>query len=55
MSERKTFTIRMRPELIKSLKMMSVEREANVSDLIEEAVEEMLKKAGHEAKKTLRK
>jgi len=51
MSERKTFTIRMQPELMKSLKILSVGREANVSDLIEEAIQDYLKKSGMEVKK----
>jgi predicted transcriptional regulator len=55
MSERKTFTVRIQPELMKSLKMLSVERETNVSDLIEEAIQDYLKKSVADIKKQTKK
>jgi len=51
MAERKTFTIRMQPEIMKALKIHSVERGTNVSELIEEAMQDYLKKGGAEIKK----
>ncbi len=44
MSERNTFTLRIRPDLMKSIKLMSVERDTTMSDLVEEAIAEFLKK-----------
>lgn len=44
MGERKTYTVRVKPELMKSLKMLAVARESNVSDLLEEAILDTLKK-----------
>jgi predicted transcriptional regulator len=55
MSERKTFTVRIQPDLMKALKMLSVERESNVSDILEFAILDYLKKEGKEGKKLSRK
>lgn len=55
MADRKTYTVRIEPELMKSLKMLAVARELNVSDLLEEAVLEMLKKSGVDGKKSAKK
>lgn len=55
MSERKTFTVRIQPDLMKSLKLLSVERENNVSDLLEEAIQDFLKKNSGDIKKQPKK
>jgi predicted transcriptional regulator len=51
MSERNTFTIRIRPDLMKAMKLLSVEKDTTMSDLIEEAIQDYLKKGGTEIKK----
>ncbi len=51
MSERNTFTIRIRPDLMKAMKLLSVEKDTTMSDLIEEAIQDYLKKGGSEIKK----
>lgn len=55
MGEKKTYTIRMQPEIMKSLKILSVGRETNVSDLIEQAIQDYLKKSEAEIKKPAKK
>ncbi len=55
MSERNTFTVRIRPDLMKSMKMLSVEKDTTMSDLIEEAIQDYLKKSGVEIKKPAKK
>ena len=51
MSERNTFTIRIIPDLMKAMKLLSVEKDTTMSDLIEEAIQDYLKKGGAEIKK----
>ncbi len=55
MGERNTFTIRIKPDIMKAVKMLSVEKDTTMSDLIEEAILELLKKNGVDVKKLLRK
>jgi predicted transcriptional regulator len=55
MSERNTFTIRIRPDLMKAMKMLSVEKDTTMSDLIETAIQDYLKKGGTEIKKSAKK
>ena len=55
MAERKTYTIRMQPEIMKALKFLSVEKGTNVSYLIEEAMQDLLKKSGLDSKKMAKK
>ena len=55
MGERKTFTIRMQPDIMKSLKILSAEKETTASDLIEEAILDLLKKNGMDGKKKAKK
>ena len=55
MSERKTFTVRMKPDIMKALKMLSVQEDTTVSDIIEGAVLEILKKSGLNLKKVAKK
>ncbi len=44
MADRKTYSVRVQPDIMKSLKMVAVEREVTVSELLEEAVRDLLKK-----------
>ena len=55
MGERKTFTIRMQPDIMKALKILSAEKETTVSDLIEVATLDLLKKSGMDGKKQVKK
>ncbi len=55
MSERNTFTVRIRPDLMKAMKMLSVEKDTTMSDLIEEAIQDYLKKSGVDIKKQTKK
>ena len=55
MSQRNTFTVRIRPDLMKAIKMLSVEKESTMSDLVEEAIEEYLKKNGVAVQKAAKK
>lgn len=55
MSERNTFTMRIRPDIMKAVKMLSVGKETTMSDLIEEAIQDYLKKNGVEIKKLPKK
>lgn len=55
MSERNTFTIRVKPELMKSVKMLSVVKDTTISDLMEEAIQDMLKKHGVDTHKQAKK
>ena len=51
MNERNTFTVRIRPDIMKAVKMLAVEKETAMSDLIEEAILDYLKKSGTLEKK----
>jgi predicted transcriptional regulator len=55
MSERNTFTVRIKPDLMKAVKMLSVEKDTTMSDLIEEAIQNYLKKSSMEGKKSGKK
>lgn len=55
MSKRNTFTVRIRPDLMKAVKMLSVEKDTTMSDLIEEAIQDLLKKSGIDLKKQAKK
>ncbi|MDA8171752.1 MAG: ribbon-helix-helix domain-containing protein [Nitrospiraceae bacterium] len=53
MSDRRTYSVRLRPEIIKKLRILAVESEKQPSILLEEAIEDLLKKhsAGKKGKK----
>lgn len=46
MTERKTFSVRLRPDIMKSLKLLAVEEETPLAELLEQAIEELLMKHG---------
>ncbi len=46
MSERKTYSVRLLPETMKSVKLLSVNAEKPLSAMLEEAIEDLLKKYG---------
>ncbi|HYA15535.1 MAG TPA: ribbon-helix-helix domain-containing protein [Syntrophales bacterium] len=55
MGERKTYSVRLMPDVMKSLKMLAVEKEITVSELLEEAIRDMLKKDHSGAKAKTKK
>ena len=44
MSERKTFSVRLKPQTMKAIRLLSVEKEKSLSGLLEEAISDLLKK-----------
>jgi len=44
MADRKTYSVRVQPDIMKSLKMVAVEKEVTVSELLEEAIQDLVKK-----------
>lgn len=46
MTERKTFSVRLRPDIMKSLKILAVEEEKPLAELLEQAIDDLLKKHG---------
>jgi len=55
MGERKTYSVRIMPDVMKALKMLAVEKEITVSELLEEAIRDMLKKEGSSVKAKTKK
>jgi len=45
-NERKTYSVRLRPEVMKKVKLMAVEEEKPLAELLEEAIEDLMKKYG---------
>ena len=52
MGERRTYSVRLRPEVMKKVRFLAVESEKPVSELLEEAIDDLIKKhsAGKKAK-----
>jgi hypothetical protein len=44
MGERKTFSVRLKPQTMKAIRLLSVEKEKPLSDLLEEAILDLLRK-----------
>jgi hypothetical protein len=51
MGDRKTYAVRLRPEVMKATRILSIEKEIALSHVIEEALIEYLKKEGVVVKK----
>lgn len=49
-NERKTYSVRLRPGVMKKVKLMAVEKEKPLSALLEEAIEDLIKKYDKERK-----
>lgn len=49
-NERKTYSVRLRPDVMKKIKLMAVEEEKPLSAMLEEAIENLLKKYGKQTK-----
>ena len=48
--ERKNYNTTLRVDLIKKMKFLAVEKDARVNDLLEEAIEDLLKKYKNNSK-----
>ena len=55
MGERRTYSVRLMPDVMKALKMLAVEKEITVSELLEESIRDMLKKEHSGVKAKTRK
>ena len=55
MSDRNTFTVRIKPDLMKAIKILSVAKDTTMSNLVEEAIEDYLSKNDISPKKTTKK
>ncbi len=55
MVEKKTYSVRINPEIMKAARILAVEKETTLSDLVEEAVQEYMKKNRQEARKPTKK
>ncbi len=51
MADKKMFATRINPEILKELKHLSVDAEKSISDLLEEAIQLLLKKYKKKGKK----
>ncbi len=51
MVERRTYSVRIDPAIWKAARILAVERESTLSDLVAEAIQDLLKKSGVESKK----
>ena len=49
--ERKNYNTTLRVDLIKSMKILAAEEDVRVNDLLEEAIQDLLKKYGKEPEK----
>lgn len=50
-SERKNYNTTLKIDLIRKLKILAAENDARVNDLLEEAIQDLLKKYGRSPKK----
>jgi len=55
MGERKTFSVRLLPEIMKAARILAVEKEIALSEVLEEALKDYLKKNGSELRKSSKK
>lgn len=50
MSEKKTYSVRLKPELMKEIRLLAVNKERPLTDIMEEAMTDLLRKYGAEEK-----
>ncbi len=55
MADRRTFSVRIDPDIWKAARRLAVDNDTTLSDLVEEAIRDFLKKNGIESKKTAKK
>ena len=51
MADKRTFSVRMDPDIWKTARKLAVDKETTLSDLVEEALQDMFKKSGVDYKK----
>jgi predicted HicB family RNase H-like nuclease len=55
MAERRTFSVRIDPAIWKAARILAVERDTTLSDLVEEAIQDLIRKSGVESKKSTKR
>ncbi len=55
MGEKRTFSVRIDPDIWKAARKLAVDRDTTLSDLVEEAIQDLLKKSGVDIKKQTKK
>jgi predicted HicB family RNase H-like nuclease len=55
MAERRTFSVRIDPAIWKAARLLAVQRDTTLSDLVEEAIKDLMKKSGVDVKKQAKK
>ncbi len=55
MSVRRTFSVRIDPDIWKAARKLAVDREETLSELVEEAIMDLLKRSGIASKKIAKK
>ncbi len=55
MADRRTFSVRIDPEIWKAARRLAVDNDTTLSDLVEEAIQDYLKKNGIDQKKQTKK
>ena len=55
MGIRQTFSVRIDPDIWKAARKLAIDKDTTLSDLVEEAIVDSLKKNGVDYKKTLKK
>ena len=55
MANRRTFSVRIDPDIWKAARRLAVDNDTTLSDLVEEAIQDYLKKSGIDQKKQTKK
>ncbi len=55
MADRRTFSVRIDPDIWKAARKLAVDKEETLSELVEEAIMDLLKKSGIDSKKIAKK
>ena len=55
MADRRTFSVRVDPDIWKAARKLAVDNETTLSELVEEAIQDYLKKSGSDWKKSGKK
>jgi predicted transcriptional regulator len=55
MADRRTFSVRIDPDIWKAARRLAVDNDTTLSDLVEEAIQDFLKKSGVDSKKQPKK
>lgn len=55
MATKQTFSVRVEPDIWKAARKLAIDKDSTLSDLVEEAILEVLKKSGVDIKKQTKK